>query len=684
MKIIKLHTSPYNLINSFKNEGTLNVGLVQINNSFAGQNYLPYTSACLRSYIECHAVNPKRYSFLPFIYKRLSIKTIVQNLINADVVGFSTSVWNANISLEVAKRLKQIKPSIVIIFGGPQVPDKPEEFLRLNTFVDLVVHNEGERTFLSILEQLPGNTWENINGISYISKSGAIIKTPPVERMRDLEHLPSPFLNGIFDELIIQNPNEKWIGLWETNRGCPFQCTFCDWGSATAGKVNKFLTERLFLELNWFAKNKIEYIFVCDANFGSLKRDIEIAEYVSELRKKTGYPHGFSVQSTKNATERAYITQKILADAGLNKGVALSMQSLHPETLRNIKRDNISLDTYLELARRFTRDGIETYSDLIIGLPGETYTSFVEGVEVLINSGQHHRIQFNNLTILPNAEMGDPNYLERFKMKTVSSEIINIHGSKIFLEDDVAEVQDVVIETYSMNSREWVQTRAICWLISFLYFDKLVQIPIILMKEYIGLNYKKIFESFLNLDKLKYPILNEIWNFFISEAESIKRGGVEYKYSEDWLGVYWPADEYVFIKLTSEKKVESFYKEVEKLFLDLCILESKKGLSPTISQSVEMNRLLISQPFVKDDVDVFSDYNIIDYWQGIISGNPVSLKTGSYQHRISRSKRYYLDFQQWCKEIVWWGNKKGAYLYSIEKSDIVSNMSIEPKLSGHY
>ena len=106
----------------------------------------------------------------------------------------------------------------------------------------------------------------------------------------------------------------------------------------------RFEQDRLFLELEWFVEHKIEYIFVCDANFGSQKRDVEIAQHVAELRGKTGYPQGFSVQSTKNATERAYVTQKILADAGLNKGVALSMQSLDAVTLQNIKRDNISLD----------------------------------------------------------------------------------------------------------------------------------------------------------------------------------------------------------------------------------------------------------------------------------------------------------------------------------------------------
>ena len=384
------------------------VGLVQINNSFSGQNYLPYSAACLQSYAAKNLADPGRFEFLSMIYKRMPIREVVDRLAAADIVGFSSYVWNAQISLETARRLKSRKPDMLIVFGGPHVPDKPEAFLRANRFIDVVVHNEGERTFTRLLEAFPANDLSGINGISHIGRDGKFYATPPAERFRDLEELPSPFLNGVLAGLVRANPQEEWIGLWETNRGCPFQCTFCDWGSATAAKVTKFEFDRLKAELDWFAANKVKYIFVCDANFGIQKRDVEIAEYVAEVRRRTGYPHGFSVQNTKNATERAYQSQKILADAKLNKGVALSMQSVDPTTLKNIKRDNISLDTYFELARRFTADNVETYSDLILALPGETYESFCNGVDKLICRGQHNRIQFNNLSILPNAEMGNP------------------------------------------------------------------------------------------------------------------------------------------------------------------------------------------------------------------------------------------------------------------------------------
>ena len=258
------------------------VGLVQINNSFSGQNYLPYSIACLQTYARKNLADPNRYCFLPMIYKRMAVFDVVERLQDATIIGFSAYVWNAQISLEAARRLKRHSPDTLIIFGGPHVPDQAEDFLRENDFIDIVVHNEGERTFVEILNLFPSRDWSTVKGVSYITADGSFVTTPHVERMSDLQELPSPFLTGVFDELIRDNPKEEWIGLWETNRGCPFQCTFCDWGSATAAKVTKFEFDRLHAELDWFADHKVKYIFVCDANFGIQKRDVEIARARSQ------------------------------------------------------------------------------------------------------------------------------------------------------------------------------------------------------------------------------------------------------------------------------------------------------------------------------------------------------------------------------------------------------------------
>jgi radical SAM superfamily enzyme YgiQ (UPF0313 family) len=655
------------------------VGLVQINNSFSGQNYLPYSVALLQTYVQKMAAEPARYQFLPPLYKRLRIADAVDALKDADLIGFSTYVWNGRISLEIARRLKALRPGIVIVFGGPHVPDQPEAFLRANRQIDLAVHNEGERTFLKLLEAFPDrDVWHSLPGVSFVAADGGFVRNPNSERVRDLDEIPSPFLEGAFEAIMAANPQESWIGLWETNRGCPFRCTFCDWGSATAAKVTKFGEERLYREADWFADKKIEYIFCCDANFGIQKRDVDIAKYVASIKRQTGYPVALSVQNTKNATERAYETQKILSDAGLNKGVALSMQSVDRATLEAIKRDNISLGTYMELQRRFTRDRVETYSDLILGLPGETYESFVRGVDQLMVNGQHNRIQFNNLSILPNAEMGDPAYQATYGMVTVESKIINIHGERVELDDDVAEVQDLVVATAAMQPADWRRTRVFCWMTALLHFDKLFQIPLILAHGLSGISYREMIEAFMAADAERFPLIAEINAFFHGEAESIQNGGPEYVFSKEYLGIYWPADEFIFVRLTAEGKFDAFYAEAGALLREVIGTRGADLPTGVIDEAVRLNHALVHQPFARADLQVRLSHDLLDYWRRVRDGEPAALRHAPQVVEIDRTTKPYDDFQKWCREIVWWGNKKGAYLYSPRAA------AVTPELAGHY
>ena len=540
------------------------VGMVQINNSFSGQNYLPLSAGMIQAYSQKNLSKPDDYEFMLPIYKRVPVADAVTQLKNADVVFFSTYVWNFQLSLEIAKRL-----NTRVIFGGPHVPKDTTSFLKKYPFIDTACYGEGERAAVSLLE---GNEW-----------------TP--SRINDMDELPSPYLEGTFDELIKAYPEESWIALWETNRGCPFSCTFCDWGTATKSKVFKFEIDRLYKEMDWFAKHKIEYIYCCDANFGMLPRDLDIVRHAVETKSKHGYPHKLSVQNTKNSTERSYAVQKILSDAGMNQGVTLSMQSLDENTLKSIKRANISLESFRIIQERFEEAGVETYTDLILGLPGETYDSFLDGACKTIENGQRNRIQFNNLSILPNAEMADPEYQAKYGMVTVESNIINAHGS--LDEHEVQEKQIMVVGTDSMPKDDWVKTRAMAWLVSLLYFDKLLQIPLDILGDY-----KVQFERLADKDPL------DIYSFFLDKARDIQNGGEEFCYSKEWLGIWWPPDEYMFIKLTVEGKIDEFYKEAETILGH--------------SDAVRRNRELLKQP----------------------DG----------------------DLDKWLKEVVWWGNKKGAYL----------------------
>ena len=656
----------------------IKVGATQINNGFSGQYYLPYSIGLLYAFVLHNSKNPKKFSFNSIIYKRKLLNECFEHLKDRDVILFSVYVWNEKISLAIAEKLKKYDKNKFIIFGGPSVPDnkfgKAEEFIRKYPFIDVLSHQEGERTILKLLDEYPNNNFQDTPNISYLEKSGEYKNNPNLPRLRDFDKVPSPYLTGIFDELIRQNPNERWLASWETNRGCPFSCTYCDWGSATNSKVSRMHLDRVYAELDWFSKNKVEFIFCCDANFGMLPRDYDIALKAAENKKKYGYPHVLSVQNTKNARERAYKVQKLLADSGLSKGVTLAMQSVDPHTLKAIKRDNISTEDYEELQKRFTNDGIATYTEFILALPGDTYSSFAQGVSNVIQSGQHNRIQFNNLSILPNAEMAEPENIKNDQIKTVSCPIVNVHGSLDETpEDNICESQQLVIATKTLPFQDWKKTRIYASISEFLYFNKIVQIPLLALNNLENIKFIDLFEHFSKCTK-DLKIIKSINQNFDRHAVQISKGKSEFLYKEGFLDIYWPPGEFEYIKLVSDKKLDQFYNEFQELFLTFC----KSGKSKKIFlESVKLNRKMMRMPWSCEDEIIELNYNVIDSYNKILNLNAPNFTTEKNKIKIIRTDMRFNDIQQWMREVIWYGHRSGKYLCNVEK--IEDNKKIQKK-----
>ena len=118
-----------------------------------------------------------------------------------------------------------------------------------------------------------------IPSISYIDSKGEFHFNTMLPRMIDeqLAETQSPLTSGVFDKLMLENTGHKWILMYETDRGCPYMCTYCDWGGATEDKVSKFPLDQIYDDVMWLGQNKIPYVFLCNANFGILKRDVQIA-----------------------------------------------------------------------------------------------------------------------------------------------------------------------------------------------------------------------------------------------------------------------------------------------------------------------------------------------------------------------------------------------------------------------
>lgn len=601
------------------------IQLVQINQPFMQRNFLPYAAGLLQAYSLRHAREPWRYTFLPPLYERLPMDQAVAQARLARVVGFSVYVWNINYSLELAARLKAQQPETLIIFGGPQVPDRAEDFLRAHPFIDVVCHGEGEQVFLALLEACPNHNWSDVPGISWLDEQDVFQTHAPPPRIKDLDLIPSPYLLNLFEPLLRARPGDQWQVLWETNRGCPFSCSFCDWGSATASKVNRFGEERLKAEAEWFGRTGIHLIWCCDANYGMLKRDLDLTEKMVEVRKNFGAPKIFFVQSAKNVTERTYTIQKMLSHAGLSHAATLSMQSTTPDVLKYIQRENISVTSYRELQQRFQGEGVPTYTDILIGLPGESYESFKACVAGVIEEGQHHLIRYYNTALLPNAEIAQPDYLARHGLEAVKV----MHVEPMAQTDiDWPEYSEIVIASQTLSRLDWRRSRALAWWTELLYFNrKLLQLPLLLLHS-AGLSFADMLDALVNEDVPGTVIFPQIRQFMLDKASRIQQGDPELipakvpGKGEIWLTM----DDYLIMGINQTQAWPQFY--AESLLICRALLQ-RRGLSlpsGVLEESLHLSARLLEALMADTHFRQPLQSNLWQVYQAALKGEQLAFK----------------------------------------------------------
>lgn len=659
-------------------ENEIIIGMVQINERKEGMgrsghqrnqnnqlieevSIYPYSVGLLESYAKKKFSNPNRLRFLLTIYKRERVSEAVNSLKNAHIVGFSTYIWNINLSLAIARELRAVNPTTIIVFGGPQMPDEAEGFLKENSFIDLICHGEGEQVFVSILENFTNKTWQKVPSISYF-KDDIFHVTSRLNRIKDLGEIPSPYLNDTFEPLRRANPTTSWIMLWETNRGCPFSCTYCDWGSAVGAKVYKFDEKRLYQELEWYAKSGDDIIFCCDANFGMLSRDYELAEFAVLLKKTFKHPRILTVQNTKNATERAYKVQTLLASAYLNPVVTLSMQSLNDATLDAIKRKNISLDSFKELQRRFTKDKVMTYTDVILAMPGETYESYLDGISEIIEGGQHHRILFYNLSILPNAEMGHPAYQQKHGLKIVPQLIQNLH-THLYEIEEIDEFIDTVVGSNTMPENDWVKCKMYWWITELFYYNYAVKLPIAILHQEYGLQYRTILEAFLSVNRENYPVLAHFRDFFENKAIKIQQGGIEFCPSEQWLGIFWSAEQYAWIEMVLNGKMSDFYAEVTALLKEILLKNNIDFKEQLVEEVCRLNHELMCKPQDSAGLTQLVSWNFWEVYVGITTGEPVALQQSNHEHHFEKHAYQLSTHDEWLEHFIVSQNFKAKNIY---------------------
>lgn len=315
-----------------------------------------------------------------------------------DLVGFSTYVWNAGLVRRVATLLAQARPRLPILLGGPHVVKGAERWRGVAPRL-LIADGEGEPILVDLVERfLGGGHWTDAAGVSGHWDGAAL---PPSAHMpvADLDRIPSPFLMGLFA------PGLHTQAILETNRGCPFSCSFCFWGLGSK-RVRRFSDERVREELDWMFRENILSVFVADANFGMYPRDVEIANALAENRRRRGTPLVVSFNTMKNRPETMIRISRIVGEAGLVTTQSMAIQSMDESTLRLSGRETIRTSAYTVALDELNRDGLTTYVELIWPLPGETVGSFAAGIDALCAIGAQSFVVYP-LLALPNTKIDE-------------------------------------------------------------------------------------------------------------------------------------------------------------------------------------------------------------------------------------------------------------------------------------
>lgn len=405
--------------------------------------YLPYSAGILWSYLQHHEDIRSRYELGEFIWRREPIDQAAEKLRHSDVIGFSTYVWNHRYNYTLAQEVKRLNPNCFMVFGGPEPAISDPAIFQREPFMDVIIKLEGEVKFLELLRAWP-NDFTGVAGL-VINQNGRAHDTGPGDRIDDLDLVPSPYTTGVFDALVRDNPGVVWNATLETNRGCPYQCTFCDWGSLTYSKVKKFGLERVFAELDWIGEH-CGFVTIADANFGMfVERDNLITDKLIEVQRRWGRLESFSMTWAKNQrNEVVDIVKKLIRESPkFGQGLTVSVQSMDHDVLENIKRRNLDQHKIDEIFDICDRNNVPVYTEVILGLPGETEQSWRENFWRIFRAGNHTGVNILQAQLLENAEM---NLLQK-KLWQLESRPIYDYMSGSTEDQDIPESVDVVVST---------------------------------------------------------------------------------------------------------------------------------------------------------------------------------------------------------------------------------------------
>lgn len=494
----------------------MNLYFFQCQESYGNSIYLPYSSGILWSYASQFKEIKDNYTLSDIFFEKLPVKDYIDKVKDPDILLFSNYGWNTTYHLAIAKELKRLYPNVFIGIGGPNA-QQHESYLKEHDYIDVSMWGEGEETIHELLAAIATKKdLSTVNGLAYI-KDGKYHKTPTRIRKANLAQIPSPYLEGMFDQFFVRYPHYNFMPVWETHRGCPYHCTFCDLGADYYNKVYIFETERLIKEIDWFSERKIEYVEVADANFGIFPRDLDLVKYIKQKHSENGFPEKINATWAKNSPERLLEMSKIL-DSMNRGGVTLALQSQNKTALGNIKRINIANDRLEEIAKKYIDLGIPTYHDFILGLPGETLDTWIEGISYVIDINPEGWIFGHPLEAYENTEFSDPDYIKKHDLKFAYTPQVSFFAHRN--KDLPLEIGKYVVSSNTMSQEDYIEGFLFKYFMITMHSLGWANIVAEKLSKELNIGRSKIYKAFYDYIKKSDNIVNKEYNITKQSLET--------------------------------------------------------------------------------------------------------------------------------------------------------------------
>ena len=440
-------------------------------------NLMPYPIGCIKSYLLEYSTHSSELSVEIFKDPQKFIDAFFSK--KPAVIGFGNYVWNLELSTDLAREIKLLSPNTLIVFGGPNFPledKRREEWLRKRPFVDVYVVGDGEEGFRKIVDE-----WCKTHDINKVKQkeipgcysliNDKLCKTAEFSpRIEDLDKIPSPYLKGYLDEFL---EDSRLSPLLESNRGCPFTCTFCVDGTDSRSKIYHKSVSRFEQELEYVAtRYKGKMLTIADLNFGMYARDIEISNGIARIKEKYDYPYYIQVSAGKNNKPRILECASILKGS---MGLAASVQSLDKQVLENVKRNNISEQQLLEMTKAGNEMSANTYSEVILALPGDSKEKHFNTVLKLVDSAIKI-ISMYQCMILEGSELGADISKNYWKMQTKYRVLPRCYGRYTFGKKEIltAEIEEICVGTSSLPIEDYYECRSFALTLGIFYQDEIL------------------------------------------------------------------------------------------------------------------------------------------------------------------------------------------------------------------